>query len=37
QRIRSIPVVDTANHLIGIVTGWDIIKELYRDEGSGLR
>ncbi|HIA14093.1 MAG TPA: CBS domain-containing protein [Nitrospirales bacterium] len=37
QRIRSIPVVDTANHLIGIVTGWDIIKELYREEGSGLR
>ncbi len=30
QRIRSIPVVDAANHLIGIVTGWDIIKEVYR-------
>ncbi len=30
RRIRSIPVVDATNHLIGIVTGWDIIKELYR-------
>ena len=30
RRIRSIPVVDAGNHLIGIVTGWDIIKEIYR-------
>ena len=30
RRIRSIPVVDAENHLIGIVTGWDIIKEIYR-------
>ncbi len=30
RRIRSVPVVDAANRLIGLVTGWDIIKELYR-------
>ena len=30
RRIRSVPVVDADGRLIGIVTGWDIVKELYR-------
>ncbi|MBQ27271.1 MAG: hypothetical protein CMH81_03900 [Nitrospiraceae bacterium] len=30
RRIRSVPVVNAANQLIGLVTGWDIIKNLYQ-------